>query len=136
MSVPVDKMTADARDLVTELLDLRGQPIVLTPAAGQATEKPGGGYDYSVTANRPEQVFAKFNTKAFDGSENSQTDQGLTRKFQYDLIGAYDAVVQIGDQWEDDVAKYVIETVDRTNPYQIKATVTAFLKVTGHGFGG
>lgn len=135
MSVPVDAMTADARAAVADLLALRGQPIALIPATGTATETATGGYDYSPDAARDPQVFAKFNTKAMDGSEDSQTDRGTNRKFQFRMIGAYDATIALGDSWEDDVATYTVETVDATQPYQVTAIVTAFLKVPGHSFG-
>lgn len=135
MSAPVDGMTDDARANVGELLSLRGQPIVLIPATGTVTEKPGGGKDYAAGTPRAPQVFAKFNKQVLDGVENAQTDQGTTRKFQFEMIGAYDAVVEVGDSWEDFAAKYIVEMVDNTQPYQIKAVVVAFLKATGHGFG-
>lgn len=135
MSAPVDGMTDDARANVSELLSLRGQPIALIPATGTVTEKPGGGKDYASGAPRAAQIFAKFNKQALDGVENAQTDRGTTRKFQFEMIGAYDAVVVVGDHWEDYAAKYVVESVDNTQPYQVKAIVNAFLKTTGHGFG-
>lgn len=128
-------MTADARAAIAELLELRGQPIALTPAVGAVTVKPGGGNDYGPGAARAAQVFAKFKTSGLDGAENAQTDRGTTRKFQFDMIGAYDAVIGEGDTWEDDAAKYEVQVVDRTQPYQVKATVTAWLKVAGHSFG-
>lgn len=128
-------MTADARAAVAELLTLRGQPIVLIPAAGAVTQKAGGGRDFAPGVARPAQVFAKFNTKALDGDERSQTDRGENRKFQFRMIGAYDATVELGDSWEDDVATYTVETVDITQPYQVTAIVTAYLKVQGHSFG-
>lgn len=135
MSIPVDEMTADARAVIAELLELRGQPIVLTPAAGTVTVKPGGGKDYADAAPRASQVFAKFNTHKDDGAERSQSDRGTVRKFEFDLIGAHDAVIGEGDTWEDDAATYEVQVVDRTQPYQVKATVTALLKVAGHSFG-
>lgn len=133
MPIPVDEMTADARAAIAELLELRGQPITLIPVAGAGT--PGRGADYVPGVARAVQVFAKFNTKGFDGSERSQADRGDARKFTFDLIGAYDAVIGEGDTWEDDAAKYEVQVVDRTQPYQVKATVTAWLKVAGHSFG-
>jgi hypothetical protein len=131
----VDGMTARARATVAELLELRGQPIILIPATAVATEAPSGGYNYSPAAARDPQVFAKFNTKALDGSEDSQTDRGQNRKFQFRMIGAYDTVIALGDSWEDDQASYTVETIDLTQPYQITAIVTAYLKVPGHSFG-
>jgi hypothetical protein len=133
MSIAVDGMTDRARANVARLLELRGQPIALVPATGTVTPKPGGGADYGPAAPRDPQVFAKFNTNRLDGEEKAQTDQGTARKFQFEMIGAADAVVELGDSWEDDAAKYQVDSVDRTQPYQVKAVVTAFLKTTGHG---
>ncbi|TDO18136.1 hypothetical protein EV580_1318 [Mycobacterium sp. BK086] len=135
MSAPVDGMTDDARAAVDELLTLRGQPISLIPATGTVVEKPGGGKDYTPGAPRDPQIFAKFNKQALDGVENAQTDRGTTRKFRYEMVGAHDAVIEVGDSWEDYAAKYVVDSVDNSQPYQIKAIVIAFLKVTGHSYG-
>lgn len=133
MTAPVDGMTADARAAVDELLTLRGQPIVLIPAKGVVVEKPGGGKDYGSGAPRAAQVFAKFNTHALDGVDDAKSDRGTVRRYQFDLIGAFGAVVQTGDTWEDFAATYVVDSVDVTQPYQVKASVTAFLKVPEPG---
>lgn len=135
MSAPVDGMTGDARAAVAELLALRGQPIVLIPAVGTVVEKPGGGKDYTPAAPRDPQIFAKFNKEALDGVDQSATDLGTVRKFREEMVGAYDAVVEVGDTWEDYAATYTVETVDNTRPYQIKAIVISVLKVTGHSSG-
>lgn len=144
MTAPVDGMTADARAAVSELLDLRGRLITLVPAVGTVTEKPGGGKDYARSSPREPQVFALFQIssaktgrvgKGFDATANSASDKGTVRKFSYDMVGAYNAVVQIGDAWEDDLAKYQVESVDYSAAYQVGAVVTGFLKVTGHSFG-
>lgn len=128
-------MTADARAAVGELLALRGQPIALIPAVGTKIEKPGGGHDYLPAAPREPQVFAKFRTSKLDGAEKAQTDRGTVRSFEFEMVGAHDAIVQVGDHWEDYAATYTVQTVDNTQAYQIKAVVTAFLKVDGHSYG-
>jgi hypothetical protein len=125
----------DPVQLAADLLALRGQLITLIPAAGVAVEKPSGGKDYSAAEPREPQYFVLYNTKGFDGREDSQTDRGLSRKFQYQLVGAADAEIAIGDKWSDAVADYVVQSVDRTKPYITMALVTGFLKVEGHGFG-
>lgn len=135
MSAPIDGMTADARAAIAELLELRGQPIVLIPATGTVIDKPGGGKDYAPGVPRPPQVFAKFNKEALDGIDKSATDLGTVRRFREEMVGAYDAVVEVGDTWEDYAATYTVETVDNTRPYQIKAIVISVLKVTGHSSG-
>jgi hypothetical protein len=134
VTAPSDGMTADALAVVNELLDLRGQPIALIPATGTVTEKPGGGKDYAPGAPRDLQIIAMFNKGALDGIEEGQTDRGMNRKFQYEGVGAPDMIVEIGDHWEDDLAKYTVEVIDRRS-YQTTLTVTAFLKTPGHGFG-
>lgn len=127
-NIQVDPVT-----LIADLLALRGQQITLTPII--AIEKPSGGKDYGDGTPRPAQTFVLFNTKGFDGRENSQTDRGVSRKFQFRLVGAADAAIAVGDHWEDAAAKYTVEEVDRTNTYSVEALVTAFLKVQGHSFG-
>lgn len=135
MTSIADAWTAPARSVVTELLRLRGQSIILTPATGTVVEKPGGGKDYTAGTPRSAQTFALFKTDSLDGREKAQTDQGLSRKFDYKLIGYFDAAIAIGDTWSDETADYTVESVDRSKPYQITALVTGFLKVTGHGYG-
>lgn len=143
MAAPVDGMTAEARAAVTELLTARGRTITLTPAVGVVTDKPGGGKDYAPAAPRPPQTFALFQvSSAHTGrvgkgfaAESRTAEGGTVRTFGYDMVGAYDAVVGIGDTWEDDVAKYTVESVDHSAAYQTGAYVVGFLKVTGHGFG-
>lgn len=135
MAVAEDQMTGDARGVVAELLELRGQPIALVPATGTVTEKPGGGKDYGPGAARAVQTFAVFIASGADARQDSSADQGTTRQVSFDMVGAFDAVVEVGDAWEDDAAKYTVGSVDNTKPYQVKAVGTAFLKVTGHGIG-
>jgi len=49
------------------------------------------------------------------------------------MVGAHDAVVEIGDTWEDGLAKYQVESVDYASAYQVGALVTGFLKLTPDG---
>lgn len=135
----------DPAQLIADLLALRGKQITLIPAVGVVTAKPGGGNDYGPDAARAPQTFVLFQVssaetgrlaKGFAAAHASSSDGGTVRTFQYNLIGAADAVVHIGDAWEDDLASYIVESVDNTVPYMVGAVVTAFLKVQGHGFGG
>lgn len=126
-------LQVDPAQLIADLLALRGQEITLVPIV--PTAKPGGGNDYGDGTPRSAQTFVLFNTKGLDGREDSQTDRGVSRKFQFQLVGAATATIALGDHWEDSVAKYTVESVDRTKPYNVEALVTGFLKVTGHSFG-
>lgn len=132
MTFSVDEMTEDAQALVAEVLELRGQQIVLVPNTTSGVA--GRGKDYDDAPPRPAQTFALFNKGQLDGREHSQTDRSTVRKFQFEMIGAADAVVQLGDSWEDTTATYEVESVDTTQPYQVRAIVIAFLKPQGHSF--
>lgn len=126
-------LVVDPFQLMADLLALRGQQITLRPLVG--TEQPSGGTKYVPGPPREPQTFVLFNTKGFDGREKAQTDRGLTRKFQFQLLGASTAAIALGDSWEDDVAKYTVEEIDRTRRYNVTALVVGFLKVEGHSFG-
>lgn len=126
-------LQSDPRQLISDLLALRGQQITLVPIV--ATPVAGGGNKYTDGTPRDPQLFVLTNTKGLDGREDSQTDRGMSRKFQFELVGASSSVIALGDKWEDDVAKYTVESVDRTKFYNVEALVTGFLKVTGHSFG-
>jgi len=128
MTSITDRWTSPARAAVDELLRLRGQSITLIPSTGVATEKPGGGKDYSAATVRDPQTFALFR-------EDEQPPQGQARVFHYRLVGHFDAQITLGDTWEDDVATYTVQSIDRSKPYQISAMVDGYLKVTGHSYG-
>ncbi|KLO25899.1 hypothetical protein ABW16_21550 [Mycolicibacter heraklionensis] len=128
MTSVTDRWTAPARAAVAELLRLRGRSIILTPATGVAIDKPGGGKDYAAATSRDAQTFALFKLDA-------EPEQGEARSFRYRLVGWFDAAIALGDAWEDDVAKYTVESIDRTKPYQLSAEVAGYLKVEGHSFG-
>jgi hypothetical protein len=128
MTFTVDAMTADARELVAELLELRGQQIVIKPTVATGGQA-GRGRDYDDATPLAAQTFALFNKGKLDGDDQGQADRGMVRRFQFEMIGAYDANVPLGGSWEDDTAAYEIESVDTTQPYQVKAIVVAFLKV-------
>jgi hypothetical protein len=135
-------MTDEARAAVSELLELRGRSITLIPGRGTVVEKPGGGKDYTPSAPRSPQIFALFQVsstktgrvgKGFDATTSAASDNGIVRVFEYSMVGAYDAVVQVGDGWEDGLAKYQVESVDYSAAYQVGAVVTGFLKQPSHG---
>jgi hypothetical protein len=125
----------DPVQIVADLLALRGQQITLTPATGVPTETASGGFNYAAASDRDPQLFVLFVTKGLDGREDSQTDRGLSRKFEYQLVGSAGVQIAIGDAWEDDVANYEVAEVDRSKPWVVEALVVGYLKIQGHGFG-
>lgn len=133
----------DPAQLVADLLALRGQVITLIPAVGVVIDKPGGGKDYAPAAPRDPQTFVLFQVssahtgrlgKGFDAAHTA--DGGAVRTFQYNMIAAAGTEILIGDTWEDDIATYTVDSVDRTVPYAVGAVAIAFLKVQGHAFAG
>lgn len=122
-------------DSIDALLAVWGVPIVLTPATGVAVDVSGGGKRYAPAPARAEQLFATFNTGGFDGREHSPNDQGLARKLAIRLVGRFDAAIEIGDTFSDDIATYQVASVDRSTPYKVDALAIAFLNVGAHGVG-
>lgn len=120
----------DGRQLIADMLALRGQQIVLTPIV--ATGMPGGGKDYGPGTARAAQTFVVTNLGDADAREGAQADRGLVRKLRFQLVGVYNSAIEIGDTWDDDAASYTVESIDRTNPFNVVALVVGFLKETGH----
>lgn len=108
--------------------------ITLLPSRGTATKTASGAHTYSNATPRAPQTFrlaARGIDSARAGIEQSSTDRGKTVQFTYDLIGLYDAVVEIGDTWEGTALDgtplhYHVDSVAPYNGYEVISVVTAF----------
>jgi hypothetical protein len=93
---------------------------------------PGGGHDYP-KVDLPAQNFRLINLSADDGISNSPNDDGEVRKFFYNMVGEWDADIQINDVWEVGDTQYSVDGLMPNNEYETRATVTAFAKDPRHG---
>ena len=48
------------------------------------------------------------------------TGEGTTRRFDFILVGEYNAEVEIGDHWKEGEQFYQVEWVDPYNEYEVK----------------
>lgn len=90
--------------------------ITLTPSTESWV---GGTKVYSDDSDRPEQIFKVIWSGSQDGI--AIASEGTTRRFDFILIGKYDAEVAIGDHWSVGDQHFQIEWVAPYNGYELKA---------------
>lgn len=117
-----------ARSGLEVLLKFKGVSVVMVPAKGTNTRKPSGGHDFQTAAGRAPQLIA-LSKIGSDIVQDSTNDQGKARMRQYILTGRWDMDLEINDTFSDDIADYLVETVDRTMGWKTSAEVLAYLKV-------
>ena len=90
--------------------------ITLTPSTETWV---GGTKTFSDDVNRTPQYFKVIWSGSQDGI--AITSEGKTRRFDFILVGAYDALVAIGDHWRVGSQHFQIEWVAPYNGYEVKA---------------
>lgn len=97
---------------------INGDPteIVLTPSSEVWS---GGTKTYGTDTERQPQTFKII----WSGSETGLVvkSQGTTRRFDFILVGKYDAQVEIGDFWTLNDQHFQVEWVAPANGYEVKA---------------
>jgi len=117
-----------ARSGLEVLLKFKGVQVVLIPAKGVQVRKPSGGHDFERADGRDPQYLA-LSKIGSDIVQDSTNDQGKARMRQYILTGRWDMDIEINDTFSDDIADYLVETVDRTMGWKTSAEVLAYIKV-------
>lgn len=100
----------------------------------------GGGVQSTDGVPRAAQVFKLIPMNHTERPVRSGFGSGETaaggeqRRFDYTLVGTYDAVVEIGDHWEDlSGQKYIVDAINPYNNYEVKALITTYGKKPDHG---
>lgn len=101
---------------------ISGDPtsIVLTPSAEVWS---GGTKTFGSGTPRQSQDFKVIWSGSQDGLV--VTAEGTTRRFDFILVGRYNAEVAIGDYWKVDNQHYQIEWIAPDNGYEVKAGGTS-----------
>lgn len=89
-------------------------------------KKPGGGYDYngSLPTKRQNQLFKLIPQGDNDGFV--ATEDGGTRTLNFVLVALPDAVIEVGDYWEDvNGSRYTVTGFHQHTDYELKASVVA-----------
>lgn len=99
--------------------------ITLTPRTRTVTAT--GGFTYVATADRDPQDFTLIENTSYGLPNPTASLDGVERKYDFMLLGDYDAIVAVGDTFSHDGATHeVIETM-----YDLQYEVRA--KVVRHG---
>lgn len=79
----------------------------------------GGTKTFSSGTPRTAQNFKVIWPGSQDGI--TVTSNGTTRRFDFILVGEYDALVSIGDHWTVDTQHFQVEWIAPSNGYEVKA---------------
>lgn len=102
--------------------------IVLTPVVEES--RPGGAKKKTAGSPRDEQTF-KIIYPGGDGQV--VTADGKTRRFDFIIVGEYDASIAIGDFWDEGNQHYVIDYLFPDNGYEIKGGGVTHGSAPDHG---
>lgn len=97
-------------------IDADPTEIVLTPSVATWS---GGTKTLGSSVDRDPQTFKVIWSGSQDGIVVKS--EGSTRRFDFILVGTYDAEVAIGDHWKVDGQQFQIEWVAPANGYEVKA---------------
>lgn len=123
---------ASARYNVSAYINAKPTQIELIPQKASQIAKPSGGHDYNWSENatpRPPQTFRLVRQSASSDPQSSSNDDGQFRKSTYTLVGAFDAVVDVGDYWDENGVHYTVDSLFPATGYEVRATVTAIENV-------
>jgi hypothetical protein len=110
---------------------INDDPTTIVLKRQTKVSKPGGGHDYPKIDQSP-QNFRLINQDVGSGISYS-SDDDIARKFNYVLIGEYDANVLVNDTWTEDGIQYSVESVIPNNGFETRAYVTGFATKPEHG---
>jgi len=122
-----------ARSAIEVLLKLKGNDIVLLPAKGTRTEQPGGGYKYAATAPRVSQRFSISDRTGRNSAKSTGESDVTVLVRTLDVVGRYNAVAEIGDEWSDSEARYRIDELIIDNQYQKRWLATQIGQGSNYG---
>ena len=141
MSVQIsDIRISELRFNTAALISDKPTTIALIPTRSTPTAKPGGGHDYFNTTppeTRGSQTF-RVDLPGRGGPRRSPNDAGKVVDYDFSVIGLYDAVIEIGDTWDETATDgstihYHVDSVDPNNGYETVARGTVVATEPQHG---
>jgi hypothetical protein len=107
-------------------------PLSLIPSGKQRL--PSGGTSNTDMPPRPQQMFKLIANSASERPAKGQNSAGQQSKYDFTLVGEWDATVRKGDWWEDDNGqRWVVDSVVFGNRYEVKAMVMSYGEVLPSG---
>lgn len=133
-----DIRLAELQFITQAFINEQPSTITLLPSRGTSAQQPSGGHKYSPATARAPQTFRVSARGAGEGPVLAKTDGGRSVKYEYDLIGAFNATIEVGDTWDDtapdgSAIHYKVEFVHPFNGYEVSAYVTSWATEPQHG---
>lgn len=124
------KMDESQRRLTREFI--ASSPVYLELIPGSETRLPSGGVSVADGVPRPTQMFrlipmSHTEQPARSTSASASADAGVQRRYDYTLLGEWDAVMRVKDHWyTEDGQQLVIENMVSYNGYERKGLVISY----------
>jgi hypothetical protein len=118
-------------------LSIDSYEISLIPHA--RVKKPGGAYALEAQPPRPPQLFAvEPVTAALSGITGTSggvvgSEGAQAHSWSYELVGKYNAVMEIGDTWDNGGTTYRVIAIQPFNNYEKRGVVEAIGKDPAYG---
>ena len=109
------------RKVTAKLISIDPRTISLIPHV--KTRQPSGGYKWvaSGTPRAPQDFTLELIPGSLTGA--GQSEGANPKTWTYYLIGKYDAIVEIGDTWEDGDSSYRVIAIMPKNDYEKRCVV-------------
>lgn len=132
-SKDVSQEIATNRDITRWFISMDPSEITLTPR--QLVRTKTNAREAQDLTPRHQQVFKLVQGGLVRTSAEglTETEDGTQRKFDYILIGNWDAIVEIGDWWEDNGQRYEVTGILPYNGYEVKAGIISHGDSPRHG---
>lgn len=130
-SVSVARYIPALRKAIDTLIKADPRTVVLTPH--EKVDKGGGAFDYEDGRPRAAQTFSITPENVTADTTNTSLGGAEAPRWTYSLIGRHDAVVEVGDTWQDGNTLYRVVSLSPKSDYQVQATVVAFGKDPNYG---
>jgi hypothetical protein len=109
-------------------------PVTVTLTPRIASRAPTGGVTQTDGAPRAPQVFKLIMQSPAGSSIEQRTEDGTERQVDFVLLGEWNAVIAVGDWWEDGLGnRWEVRALIPTNNYESRAVVEAHGKVLEGG---
>lgn len=141
MPIVVPSPEGNIIDLSTETVTQRGlthwfimsDPMQITLMPFTSVRMASGGVSMQPQTARETQTFRLIPFSAFQPPVRSP-DQGVQRRYDYTLMGEWNAVMDVNDRWTDELGQtWVIDNLVPANGYERKGLVISYGKEPRHG---
>lgn len=131
LSVSQAKYLPALRKATDLIIKIDPRTIVLVPH--KKVKKPGGLYDYRRQTPRAAQTFSVepvgstlTGITSIAGGVIPTESGAEIHQWAYYLVGRHDAIMEVGDTWQEGETTYRIVAIQPKNDYEKRAVVTAF----------